>query len=75
MDTSYINELFDAAETLRFIQDAEKAMTDHPARRDGHFTATGYILGLVADRLESIGQGMDDRAWGVKPQDIKEAEQ
>jgi len=55
-------ELFAAVETLRFIEDTEKAMQDHPAGQ-GHFSAAAYIAGLVADRIERIASDMDDREW------------
>ena len=62
-------ELFAAVEALRFVEDAERAMQDHPATQ-GHFSAVGYIAGLVADRIESIASRMDDAEWRpVAPQD------
>ena len=66
-----VNEIFAAVEALRLLADAEEALKDHPAR-DGHHAATGYLAGLVADRLETIGMDFDERDW--KPTDNMPAE-
>jgi hypothetical protein len=57
-----INEIFACVEALRFISDAEAALQDHPAR-ESHASAMAYIAQLVSDRLEVVGQDMDDREW------------
>lgn len=57
-----INEIFACVESLRLLADAEEGLADHPAR-EGHHAAMGYISGLIADRLEVIGQDMDERDW------------
>lgn len=56
------NEIFCCVEALRLLADAEEGLTDHPAR-EGHHAAMGYIAGLVADRLETIGTDFDERDW------------